>query len=382
MTDALSRLPMTANQPTEESFLNRRVFQDAVTFPLDLKHIAHLQSQESNLPSNEKLSRTKVNGVLLYTIKGKVFVPKKGREPVVQWYHESLQHSGPERTSSTLRAHFDWPGAAEEVKRFVRKCDKCQKFKITGVKKYGKIPLLQEEESLTPFDVVHLDMIGPWGVKFSRGDKTFSKDIKALTIVDRASNWPEIVFARCKESEYVAKLFDKQWLCRYPRPKKVVHDNSGEFTGFEFQEMCASYGIEAIATTVKNPRSNSTAERMHLTVGDMLRTMTFAGDNWEEEVEAALHSVAWAIRSTISTMSGYTPGQLVFSKDMIMQSVVTADWEKLNALRGSHPKIRTLERIEAEWIMSTSRERAFSSLLRAMKSPLNWPLQPKALTRS
>ena len=72
---------------------------------------------------------------------------------------------------------------------------------------------------------------------------------------------------------------------------------------------------------------------MHLTVGDMLRTMTFVGDSWEEEVEAALQSVAWAIRSTISTMSGYTPGQLVFSKDMIMQSVVTADWEKIKRLK-------------------------------------------------
>ena len=32
-------------------------------------------------------------------------------------------------------------------------------------------------------------------------------------------------------------------------------------------------------------------------------------------------------------MSGYTPGQLVFSKDMILQSVVTADWEKIKRLK-------------------------------------------------
>ena len=44
-------------------------------------------------------------------------------------------------------------------------------------------------------------------------------------------------------------------------------------------------------------------------------------------------NVARFFRSTISTMSGYTPGQLVFSKDMIMQSVVTADWEIIKRLK-------------------------------------------------
>ena len=34
-------------------------------------------------------------------------------------------------------------------------------------------------------------------------------------------------------------------------------------------------------------------------------------------------------------MSGYTPGQLIFSKDMIMQNVVTADWEKIKLLKSN-----------------------------------------------
>ena len=177
VADALSRLPMTANQPIEESFLNRRVFQDTVTFPLDLEHIARLQDQEKDLSSNKKLGKSKFNGVTLFTFNSKVFVPRKGRKPMIQWYHESLQHSGAERTSSTMRTHFDWHGAAEEVKNYVKACEKCQKFKITGVKKYRKISLLQDKESLTPFDVVHLDMIGPWSVNFICGDKTLTKEV-------------------------------------------------------------------------------------------------------------------------------------------------------------------------------------------------------------
>ena len=104
-----------------------------------------------------------------------------------------------------------------------------------------------------------------------------------------------------------------------------MHDNGGEFTGFEFQELASSYGIKLKPTTVKNARSNSPAERMHLTAGDMLRTEVFEGTNWLQEIDHILQSVAWALRSTISTTTGHSPGQLAFSKDMIMQNKIIAD---------------------------------------------------------
>ena len=146
-------------------------------------------------------------------------------------------------------------------------------------------------------------------------------------MVDKATTWPEILSAPTKDSEFISQLFDRTWLCRYPRPVKVVHDNGGEFTGFEFQEMLSSYGIKGVPTTVKNPRSNSAAERMHLTAADILRTMIFSGNNWQVQLETCLQSVAWALRSTVSTMSGYTPGHLFFPRDMIMQNTIIADWE-------------------------------------------------------
>ena len=74
---------------------------------------------------------------------------------------------------------------------------------------------------------------------------------------------------------------------------------------------------------------------MHLTAADMLCTMVFSGGNWKEESDSALQSVAWALCSAVSTMAGYTPGQLVRSKDMIMQNTVAADWEKIKQLTQS-----------------------------------------------
>ena len=90
-----------------------------------------------------------------------------------------------------------------------------------------------------------------------------------------------------------------------------------------------NYGILSVLTTVKTPRANSPVERLHLSMGDMLRTsQPFIGECWMNEQKRALQAVAWDIRFTINSTTSYTPGQLEFGRDMIMQAKVLVDWEK------------------------------------------------------
>jgi transposase InsO family protein len=70
-----------------------------------------------------------------------------------------------------------------------------------------------------------------------------------------------------------------------------LYDNGTEFTGQEFQELLESYSVKPIATTVRNPRSNGVIERVHLTMGDMLQTMTFSGADWFSDMQRALDAV-------------------------------------------------------------------------------------------
>ena len=130
-----------------------------------------------------------------------------------------------------------------------------------------------------------------------------------------------------KRSESIATLFGNEWLSRYPRPQKVVHDNGGEFVGYEFQELLVNYGILSVPTTVKNPRANSPVERLHLSMRDMIRTsQPFIGECWMNEQKRALQAVAWAIRSTINSTTNHILGQLAFGRDMIMQAKFLVDW--------------------------------------------------------
>ena len=129
--------------------------------------------------------------------------------------------------------------------------------------------------------------------------------------------------------------FDSHYLCRYPRPKEVVFDQGSEFKS-EFVELLLSYGIKPQPTTIKNPQANAIIERIHLTMGDMLRTKNFSVNDtwtWHDEINSTLQSIAWALRSTVSSIIKRSPGQLAFNRDMIMQLKMNSNWNDIAAAR-------------------------------------------------
>ena len=198
---------------------------------------------------------------------------------------------------ATVKENFYWPGMDATIDAVVRACAVCQKCKITAVKKYGKIPL-PTHRNYAPWEEIHVDLIGPWDVRYNSTSvpgKTTIEKIQALTIIDKATGWPEFVAICNKTSYHIAILFNSTWLCHYPRLARVIYDNGTEFTGQDFQELLDSYGIKAVSTTVRNPKSKGVIERVHLTMGDMLRTMTFSGTDWFADMQRALDAVAWAV---------------------------------------------------------------------------------------
>jgi hypothetical protein len=47
--------------------------------------------------------------------------------------------------------------------------------------------------------------------------KTTTETIQAITIIDKATGWPEFVGPnRNKTFYHISILFDSEWLCRYP----------------------------------------------------------------------------------------------------------------------------------------------------------------------
>ena len=166
--------------------------------------------------------------------------------------------------------------------------------------------------------------------------------LTCMTMIDPVTGWFEIVKILTfdldevtagndeyidKSSDRVSQLFNKTWLCRYPRPRKVVFDNGSEFKQY-FTTLQKDFNIKPVLTSINNPQANAPVERVNQVILNMLVTKDLDKkvfdyiDPWYE----TLASIAWAIRASYYHTILSTPGQAVFGRDILFNLASVIDW--------------------------------------------------------
>ena len=283
--------------------------------------------------------------ILLYD-RQRLVIPTSMQSNIVAWYHHYLMHPGHTRLEETIAASMYWRSLRSDVRKHVKK-NKSSQLGKKRTRQYGKLPPKLAET--VPWRSVCVDLIGPYTIKAR--DKTIL-DFMCLTMIDPATGWFEIIELPLasvtvkregkeiteviidKSSASVAKLFNKQWLSRYPRSKNIIYDNGSEFK-LKFEALCKSYGLKRKPTTVKNPQANAILERIHGVFMDMLRTtnLDMAETTNAEMIDDFLVNAAWALRSTYHTVLKSTPGAAVFGRDMLFDIPYIADWTAIGQRR-------------------------------------------------
>ena len=251
----------------------------------------------------------------------KIALPPAILNQTIIWYHFTLGHCGVNRLYDTIRAHFAYPQLKERCAEFT--CAQCQRNKLTGAG-YGELP--PREAPLLPWTEVAVDLIGPWTMEIQNEQIKFD----ALTCIDTVTNLTELILIDNRSSQHVAAQFQNCWLSRYPQPVRCIHDNGGEFVGWPFQELLQQAGIQDVATSAYNPQSNAICERMHQTVGNVLRTLVHVhpptnAAQARQLVENALATAMHATRCAVNRSLGISPGALVFQRDMFLNLPIIAD---------------------------------------------------------
>jgi hypothetical protein len=128
-------------------------------------------------------------------------------------------------------------------------CQVCQMTKKER-KKYGLLPPKIAESD--PWVMVCVDLVCPFTIRTPA--KTHS--LLALTMIDPATSWFEIIEATNKSATSIQDLFHNTWLAHYRRPQFIVFDN-GIMVKFkrEFKKMCDNYDIKAKPTTSHNQQN-------------------------------------------------------------------------------------------------------------------------------
>ena len=349
VADALSRLELTddTSPPLEEFFALRErnaqwfgITKDTQkptdvlsSFPLTYKNIKHAQRHDHELLRSLEQKDTyslkifrgggKKRELIVYN--DKIVIPKSLQRSTVEWYHEYLCHPGETRTEQTIRLHFWWENLRRTVHDVCTKCMTCQVTKKVG-KKYGHLP--EKIAETNPWDVLCIDLIGPY--KIERKNKKKPLILWALTMIDPATGWFEMREIKTKKADEVANVLEQAWLTRYPWPTQMIYDRGNEFKAEVYAMIKNDYGIKGKPITTRNPQANAIVERVHQTIGNMIRTFRMydnEGIDDEDPWSGILAAVMAAVRSTYSTTTQATPMQLVFGCDAIINTKFVADWD-------------------------------------------------------
>ena len=351
--DALSRLPlMNLEDPSlvrqaEERFDDSYLFYPVqnhmnAIYPIGYSNIQQHQATDQFLQQQltlkpKKFAKKSFGNLLLIVSRPsdkstawKIVIPVTLVQPTLEWFHHTLNHPGSTRMLSTINKHFWFPKMRIKVEEHVKTCDICQRIK-GPFPKLGKLPIKHNENN--PWEEVQVDLVGPWQFKLNPKWKV---SVLAVTAICPFTGLCEILRVKNKTCAHIATRFYQMWLTRYPRPLRCIHDNGGEFCAQEFQDLLKYHGIQDVRTTAKNPQANSIIERMHLTIGSMLRAMlsdahqnkrSLLAQDIDDFIDTALSSSAYAINAAVHSVTSETPGAFVYQRDMNLPIQSIAHWE-------------------------------------------------------
>ena len=349
VADSLSRLEIAENtEPVKaevhalaEHFALTKEDAPEIAHPTNYKTIMKFQQKDKSLLETAKKNKNfKINqfhgagkSYSLICFNNKIVVPKDLQKRMVQWYHTTLNHPGETRTELTISQHFYWKNLRKTVHDVCSKCDTCQRLKRTK-SSYGKLP--PKEAEATPWDTLCVDLIGKYqftpkggGKKYEMTTKSGKKVyLQALTMIDPATGWVEIRALPGARADHVSNQVELAWLTRYPQPTKIILDRGNEFLA-EFKTLIEDdYGITIKPITARNPQANAILERVHQTIGNIIRTMKVQDMVLDDENpwDGILASTMFALRATVHTTTRFTPTQLVFGRDAVLNTRHEADW--------------------------------------------------------
>jgi ribonuclease HI len=225
------------------------------------------------------------------------------------------------------RAGYFWMTLEKDCIDYVRKCHKCQVY--SDKVNMPPAPLFNLI-SPWPFAMWGIDVIGPVNPKASNGHRFI------LVAIDYFTKWVEANSYAHVTQKVVKRFIEKDLICRYGPPEKIVTDNAQNFNGKMIVELCTKWKIKHSNSSPYRPKMNGAVEAANKNIKKIIQKMVVTYRDWHEMLSFALH----AYRTTVRTSTGTTPYSLVYGMEAVMPLEVEI------------PSLRVLmdsELEEAEW---------------------------------
>ena len=230
-------------------------------------------------------------------------VPHEYREVVLKLAHESMfaGHMGITKTTDRIRSDFFWPNMYDDIARFCKSCDVCQRTVPKG--KIPKAPLGKMPVISTPFYRVAVDLVGPLLPVSGRGHRWI------LTMVDMATRYPLAAPLASIDTATVAEAMVDMF-SDIGIPNEILSDRGSQFNSDMMREVQRLLSIRAFNTSPYHAQCNGLCEKYNGTLKQMLkRTVDDQPKEWDRFIKPLL----FAYRDVpIDSLGGFSPFELIY----------------------------------------------------------------------
>lgn len=285
-----------------------RVEQIDCPTPVDWSEIADTQGNDNELKqllskNNLHWKRIHLSGdkyLFCENSKNNVrpYVPMSLRKQVFDTMH-NISHPGVRLSKKLISEHYFWPGMNTNIGTWARACEPCQRSKTY---RHNSAPI-GTFPSTDRLDHVHIDIVGP--LPESNGNRYI------VTMIDRATRWPEAVPVAEITAKSVAEVFVNTWIARFGCPSTITSDQGRQFESDLFIALTKLLGIKKTRTTSYHPQSNGLVERWHRS---MKTALVARGNttNWSKELPLVL----LGLRAALRLKENISPAQMLYGTNI------------------------------------------------------------------
>ena len=185
-------------------------------------------------------------------------------QPLITNFHNTpvAGHKGVKAMYNGLRKHYIWNGMKEQIKTYIKHCQKCQQSKVSNQK---------TSRSLIPLPTPS----GPWQdvtMDFTKMPESLGYN-NILVVVDQFSK--ETVFVPCTKEETTyttAELFRDHVWCQHGHPSTIVSDHGLVFASNFLGELYKLLGIKRKMSTAFHLQTDGQMEQLNHKINQYLRT--------------------------------------------------------------------------------------------------------------
>ena len=230
--------------------------------------------------------------------RGRRWVPniESLRTRLLQETHDTVLTGHPGRSAmyAILAQRVYWPGISEDVRRFVRNCDKCSANNVWRDRRQGLLKPLPIPDQKWRY--IAIDFIEALPV--SSGCKNI------MVIVDRLGKGVIPIPCEKVDTYTVAQKLIQGFIGYHGIPASIVSDRGTQFVNGMWKRFCELLGIKRQLSTAYHAETDGQTERMNATIELFLRSFCdHAQSNWA----SLLPMAQLAICSRDATSTGVSP---------------------------------------------------------------------------